>query len=112
MRRELFDAIDLANTVSTVKFLREYLSPSAASIIENGVTISGTQIGNRSGLPKSAQTWRYEFTAASWEMTVRAVWLDGELFEPTSTHCQIESYGPNLEFGSREANKYFRALPL
>jgi hypothetical protein len=112
MRRELFDLIDLANTASAQKFLREYLSPSAVSIIENGVTISGTQIGNRTGLPRSAQTWRYEFKAAGWEMTVRAVWLDGDLFEPAATHCRIEAYGPELETGSRGANSFFRALPL
>jgi hypothetical protein len=74
--------------------------------------IEAKKIGNRTGPPKTASTWRYTVSRQDFEVTIRAVWHDGKLFEPLKTHCRVTFVKPNTEEARRAYNDWLRNLTL
>lgn len=107
-------AIDIANSISVQKLVREYLKPPFETFVENGVTICTVQTWNRFGVPPRSETWLYEFSGNGWEMVVRAVFHAGDLLEPPATYCVIISCrGSNPDtHAPRLMNQWLRSLDL
>jgi len=114
------DAVKYANILSISHLTRRYLSPHPAKFEEShsnntwtigGVAIAAVRIGNRGGVPESCTTWRYSCCGGDWSMMVRAVWrADRTLFQPTATHCQIESYTPDTPETRRRVNEWLHGV--
>jgi hypothetical protein len=105
--------LDAANTVSVAKLIQLHLVPPFEPLEENGVTISVVPTWNRSGVPRTAQTWRFTFKGSDWEMVVRAVFHEGKLLEPLAPHCVVELYdGGTTDTACTSANTWLRQLDL
>jgi hypothetical protein len=76
------------------------------------VVIEVRKGGNRTGVPKSAKTWRYTITGPTWEVQVRAVWVDGQLMTPLATHCRVTKVVPNNQEARRDYNAWLQSLAL
>lgn len=106
-------AIDIANQIAVQKLIREYLVPPFEGYTEAGVSICAVRSWNRSGVPRDAATWLYEFSSNGWEMVVRAVFHEGKLLEPMATHCTIELYdGTDIDAACLAANQWLKSLNL
>ena len=92
-----FDTVDDANRAAMHYLIRQYLpldSGGSFTTTVKGACIEGRPSGGRYGIPADAQAWRIivDHPEFEWTATARAVWRDGDLFQPSATHTVIENY--------------------
>lgn len=100
--------IDDGNRIALHYLIRTYLPMGGDSFktTVEGACIEGRRAGRRYGVPADAQAWRIIITHPEfeWSATARAVWRDGDLFQPTATHTVFEDYyDDNDRYGSDDA---------
>lgn len=110
-KSEWWDEYFIANCIGAQTLIRQYLSPyNHSSWSAGAVEINATKVGNRTGVPRDATTWVYEFTGDEFNVTVRAVWRGNDLFGPIKTHTRLTQVSPNDEVTRRAFNQWLRSL--
>jgi len=113
--------IDIANNLILQRLLRLYLSePDRDFLTIEDACVTACRIGNRSGIPRDATTWRVqiEHPDQGWTIVARGVWRNGDLMKPWATHVVIEQYfDDNDSLGGPDAvrllaHDWLRSLPL
>jgi hypothetical protein len=93
MNKEVLEA---ANALIVQRLIQTYLPPDQEESVctVEGACIARHRTWKRYGVPADATSWNYviEHPDEGWSVTVRSVWRDGKLMEPTATHTCIERY--------------------
>jgi hypothetical protein len=99
-----------ANETTIRDFLSGYLPTEYGSNVwhHDGVCISAKKVARRNGVPPDADAWHYtieEPEVSGWRVGVRAVWRQGHLMHPLTTHVAVEEYESvdGFAFASTEA---------
>ncbi|MET7244438.1 hypothetical protein ABZT49_13800 [Methylobacterium sp. EM32] len=106
-----WDEYYIANCIGSQYVIRNYLAPGESTSWElAGVTVVAKKRSNRTGVPKAAETWTYNFSCDAFQVTVRSVWHRGDLLTPLKTHTRVVKVLPDTEEARQSYNSWLRAI--